>query len=59
MNRGFLFYGGLGLQLVGFTAVGLCLFSGIQNGNYGKLELVQFIGGMALFYSGTLFKNKA
>jgi len=38
------FYIGLGLQLIGFASVGLCLFSGISKGDYGQLELVQLVG---------------
>lgn len=52
------FYLGLGMQLVGFSSVGLCLFSGMTKGDYGKLELIQFIGGSFVFYLGTFFKNK-
>jgi hypothetical protein len=59
MSKATFFYIGLGMQLVGFSSVGLCLFSGISNGDYAKPELVQFIGGMLLFYLGTMFKNKA
>lgn len=52
------FYFGLALQLIGFASVGLCLFTGIKAGDYGKLELFQFIGGSAVFYCGTFFKNR-
>lgn len=52
------FYTGLGMQLFGFTAVGLCLFAGLQSGNYGKIELAQFILGMFAFYAGTYLKGK-
>ena len=51
------FYIGLGLQLVGFALVGLCLAGGIAAGDYGRIELAQFIGGMLLFYGGNLFKG--
>lgn len=51
-----LFYIGTGLQLVGFTSVGLCLFAGLSKGDYGKLELIQFIGGFAVFYLGHFIK---
>jgi len=44
-----LFYIGTGLQLVGFTSVGLCLFAGLSMGDYGKLELIQFVGGFCIF----------
>lgn len=46
------------MQLVGFSAVGLCLFSGIQAGDYGKMELAQLIFGSFLFYSGNYLKNR-
>ncbi len=52
------FYLGLGLQLVGFATVGLCLFAGLSSGDYGQLELVQFIGGSAMFYIGSAIKSK-
>ncbi len=51
------FYIGLGLQLIGFASVGLCLFSGMTKGDYGQLELVQFIGGSAVFYIGSAIKG--
>ena len=53
-----LFYFGLGMQLVGFASVGLCLFAGLTKGDYGRLELLQLIGGSLMFYVGTFFKNK-
>lgn len=52
------FYLGLGMQLVGFASVGLCLFAGLTKGDYGRLELIQLIGGSLVFYVGTFFKNK-
>ena len=52
------FYIGLGLQLIGFAAVGLCLFSGIDKGNYGQMEFLQLVGGSALFYIGTFVKGR-
>lgn len=57
MNNIF-FYLGLGLQLFGFTAVGLCLYSGIQNGDYGRVELAQFILGAFMFYTGHYLRLK-
>ncbi len=51
------FYIGLGLQLIGFASVGICLFAGLSKGDYGQLELVQFIGGSALFYIGSAVKG--
>ncbi|MCK6593618.1 MAG: hypothetical protein L6Q33_00290 [Bacteriovoracaceae bacterium] len=53
------FYLGLAMQLIGFSSVGLCLFAGMSKGDYGQLELVQFVGGSAVFYFGTLIKSKA
>jgi len=52
------FYFGLGMQLVGFASVGLCLFAGLAKGDYGQMELIQLIGGSLMFYIGTFFKNK-
>ncbi|MCB9060660.1 MAG: hypothetical protein H6622_03960 [Halobacteriovoraceae bacterium] len=52
------FYIGLGMQLVGFSSVGICLFSGLSEGDYGKMELVQFLGGSALFYLGQILKQR-
>lgn len=52
------FYLGLGMQLIGFASVGLCLFAGLTKGDYGKFELIQLIGGSLLFYVGTYFKNR-
>lgn len=51
------FYTGLAMQLIGFASVGLCLFAGLTKGDYGKLELIQLIGGSFMFYVGTYFKN--
>jgi hypothetical protein len=53
-----LFYLGLGMQLTGFSSVGLCLFAGLTKGDYGRLELIQLIGGSLVFYVGTFLKNK-
>lgn len=52
------FYLGLGMQLVGFASVGLCLFAGLTKGDYGRLELLQLVGGSFMFYIGTFLKNK-
>ena len=51
------FYIGLGLQLVGFASVGLCLFAGMAKGDYGQLELLQLVGGSAVFYIGSAIKG--
>jgi len=52
------FYLGLAMQLMGFAIVGLCLFSGMKNGDYGKLELFQLIFGSVIFYAGGFFKGR-
>ncbi len=54
----FIFYFGLGMQLFGIAAVGLCFFSGITQGDYGRIELAQLIIGSVVFYTGSYFKNK-
>lgn len=54
-----LFYVGLGMQLFGLTAVGLCFFSGIRNGDYGQLELIQLVGGSLVFYVGNYLKGRS
>lgn len=51
------FYIGLGLQLMGFASVGICLFAGLSKGDYGTIELYQFIGGSAVFYIGAMVKG--
>lgn len=56
MNKSF-FYIGLGLQLFGLTSVTLCLFAGLRNGDYGKIELAQLILGAFFFYVGNYLKN--
>jgi hypothetical protein len=53
------FYLGLSMQLFGFTSVGLCLYSGLTTGDYGKIELAQFVLGSFVFYLGTFVKNKS
>ena len=53
------FYLGLGMQLFGLTAVGLCFFSGVKNGDYGRLELVQLILGSFVFYVGNYLKGRS
>lgn len=52
------FYIGLGLQLIGFSMVGLCLFKGLNIGDYGKIELVQFVSGTAIFYVGNFLRGR-
>lgn len=51
------FYIGLGMQLIGFSSVGLCLFSGLAKGDYGQWELIQLVGGALLFYLGHFFRK--
>ena len=53
-----MFYVFTGLQLIGFSLVGLCLFKGIQTGDYDKFQLIQFLGGSLLFYLGHIFKSQ-
>jgi len=53
-----LFYVGLGMQIFGLTAVGLCFFSGIKNGDYGHLELAQLVLGSFVFYIGNYLKGR-
>ncbi len=54
-----LFYVGLGMQLFGLTAVGLCFVSGVQNGDYGRLELLQLVAGSLVFYIGNYLKGRS
>ncbi len=54
-----LFYVGLGMQLFGLTAVGLCFISGIRMGDYGRLELLQLVVGSLVFYVGYYIKGKS
>jgi hypothetical protein len=51
------FYIGLGMQIFGLTAVGLCFISGIKNGDYGRLELAQLIIGSFVFYIGNYLRG--
>lgn len=54
-----LFYVGFGMQLFGMAAVGLCLFSGIKNGDYGRIELAQLLIGSFVFYVGNYLKGRS
>jgi len=54
-----LFYIGLGMQLFGLTAVGLCFVSGIRHGDYGRLELIQLVTGSLVFYIGNYLKGRS
>ncbi|MFP5457519.1 MAG: hypothetical protein ACLGG7_02200 [Bacteriovoracia bacterium] len=54
-----MFYIGTGMQLFGMAAVGLCLFAGIQNGDYGRIELAQLVIGSFAFYVGNYLKAKS
>ena len=56
--RKIIFYIGLGMQIFGLTSVGLCFFSGISQGDYGRLELFQLVGGSFIFYLGNYFKGR-
>lgn len=53
------FYIGLGMQIFGLTAVGLCFFSGVKNGDYGRLELAQLVIGSFVFYVGNYLKGRS
>ncbi len=53
-----MFYVALGMQLFGMAAVGLCLFAGIRDGDYGRIELAQLVIGSLVFYVGTFLKGK-
>ena len=53
-----LFFVGLGLQLLGLTFVGLCLFAGITKGDYGYTELIEFVGGGLTFYLGAFLSKR-
>lgn len=46
------------MQFIGMALVTVCLGTGIYKGDYGKIELYQFIGGSFLFYMGHFFKGK-
>jgi hypothetical protein len=53
------FYIGLGMQIFGLTAVGLCFISGIRNGDYGHFELAQLVVGSFVFYAGNYLKGRS
>ncbi len=55
----FFFYFGLFLQLCGLATVGLCFLTGITQGDYGRIELAQFVGGSFGFYLGHFIKGKS
>ena len=50
---------GFWLQCAGFVSVGACLAAGIVKGDYGYLELGQFVAGSAAFYLGCLLRRGA
>jgi hypothetical protein len=54
-----MFYLGLGMQLFGLTAVGLCFFSGVKNGDYSQFELAQLVVGSFVFYVGNYLKGRS
>ena len=58
MRSSTFFYIGHGLQLVGLTLVGLCLFAGLSKADYGRPELAQLVGGSLIFYLGAFLKKK-
>jgi hypothetical protein len=47
------------MQLFGLTAVGLCFISGIRQGDYGRLELLQLVVGSLVFYVGNYLKGRS
>ncbi len=53
------FYVGLGMQLFGLIAVGLCFISGITYGDYGQFELAQLVIGSFVFYVGNYLKGRS
>jgi hypothetical protein len=53
------FYIGLGMQIFGLTAVGLCFISGVRNGDYGHFELAQLVVGSFVFYVGNYLKGRS
>ena len=53
-----IFYFFTGMQLIGFSFVGLCLFQGMVTGDYSRYQLGQFVGGIVLFYLGHFFKRR-
>ena len=53
-----MFYLGVGMQLFGLAAVGLCFINGLQLGDYGRLELTQLIVGSLVFYVGSFLKKR-
>ncbi len=54
-----LFYIAVGMQLFGMAAVGLCFVSGVQQGDYGRIELAQLVIGSFVFYVGNYLKAKS
>jgi hypothetical protein len=54
-----LFYLGLGMQIFGLTAVGLCFLSGIHQGDYSHFELAQLVIGSFVFYVGNYVKARS
>ncbi len=47
-----------GLQLIGFVTVGACLATGLIEGDYGQLELIQLVAGSVLFYLGSYLRGR-
>lgn len=52
------FYSGMALQLVGLSSVAICFISGIQKGDYGRVELLQLVFGAFIFYAGSFVRKK-
>jgi len=47
------------LQIAGFLSVTWCLYSGLSKGDYGRLELIAFVGGALFFYVGNGMKKSS
>lgn len=52
------FYIGTGIQLIAMAMVGLCFLSGVTKGDYGRIELIQLVGGLLIFYVGQYFRSR-
>lgn len=53
----YLFLAGFILQIFGFLLVTVCLVNGLRLGDYGKIELMQFLSGALFFYLGNWTKK--
>ena len=45
------------LQIYGLCTVAICFIQGIKLGDYGRIELFQFISGILIFYVGSYIKK--